>query len=230
MKGTNCVYITSDAIIDYPLSLCKYIISHSNMDKEYEENVFSKYINKPKLFDMNLFKFKRCYGFEHIASMIMSEENHKFCRELVEGLVFKGYLTEALFDDDYKYIVLTDTTKRLIRGSSILGEGKLISNTVRPMIGTVQEKEFLKSTFKNITIDDRPPEEVDTDSYGRFIFGDYREAIKYKYNCPRSIVLMNYRENMDPNNIERLHPEVVVELGDIHNLLVMEAYDIKKEN
>lgn len=225
MEGTNSIYITSDAIIDYPLSLCLYFLDHKD---EYMYELPS-FLDKNK-FDLNLMKFKRMYWIDYIGDLIVQKEDKPFARVLIDGMISK-IVHKDLFGSNYKYIVFTDTVKRFINGSNLFGGGNLISKTIKPLdgIGIKEEIKFLQETFENINIDTTPPEEVQTDKYGRFIFGYYKEAIRYNFNAPRSIVFMNYRENMDPNNINRLHPEAVIQLGDIHDLRVMEAYD-KKEN
>ena len=67
---------------------------------------------------------------------------------------------------------------------------------------------------------------VDTNNYARIVVGDFYDATKYIIDKPNSIMVMNFRDNFEDDDISNLIPELVISLGDISNISIYTAYDV----
>ena len=66
--------------------------------------------------------------------------------------------------------------------------------------------------------------DVDLTKYNRVIVGNYKHALMYDYPGPKSIVVLNFSENYSEDDFTLLSPELVINLGDIHDVEIMSAY------
>ena len=58
------------------------------------------------------------------------------------------------------------------------------------------------------------------------------EIIEYTLLEPKSILILNFRENFTDEDSTMLRPELVINLGDVHDINVISAYrdeDIKQK-
>ena len=69
-----------------------------------------------------------------------------------------------------------------------------------------------------------PASEIDMGKYSRLITGYYKNALMYELEEPKSILIVNFRENFTEKDITMLQPELVIRLGDIHDIQIISAY------
>ena len=84
--------------------------------------------------------------------------------------------------------------------------------------------DFLHSIDRSITTTISTREDIYMGKYARVIVGHYSSALKYNFEEPKSILILNFRENYNAKDNTLLHPELVINLGDIHDIRVISAY------
>ena len=60
--------------------------------------------------------------------------------------------------------------------------------------------------------------------YGRLIVGDVMDSLEYVFEEPKSIVTLDFRENMSKDDITLIRSEPIIMLGDINEFTVISAY------
>ena len=74
----------------------------------------------------------------------------------------------------------------------------------------------------NIIVCER--KDVDMSNYGRLVVGTIDHALEYELEEPKSILILNYRDNFIDKNCTQLKPELIIKFGDIHDINVAQAY------
>lgn len=218
-KGFNSILFDFDSIIDIELSIIRY------MDADYFEKYDLPWLNK-KLFGswktVPELAFRRMYGIEDLFRMMINSSS---------GLNYYKTMIDIWNRDkqsiiDRKLTVTTDILD-LLKAYRLAGDG-VIKTTVR-VSDSVEESHIKKLSPSTSTIISNR-KDVDTSIYTRIIIGNYRSIFEYVLKEPKSIVILNYRDNFTDDNIELLRPELIVNFGDIHDISVISAYkEIKND-
>lgn len=211
-EGHNCVLFDFDSIVDIQISIIKW------MAVEYRDYPIPTFDKHAIICDsIDEMKFKRLYSSEGLFKSIIKDPDMKpRFREIIASFI-KEYEEEIIG----KYAEFTAMVP-LISAYSKAGNG-IIKSTIR--CDNEFQNEFVEKNVKGYTsIIVSPREEVDTSKYGRIISGDAFEIMKYKFHDPKSVVVLNYRENFSPKDITLITPELLVNLGDIHTVEAISAY------
>ena len=115
----------------------------------------------------------------------------------------------------------------LIRAYAKAGNGT-ISTAIR-CSDEIEEK-CIRSFDKDVNIETCERKDVDMSKYGRLIIGDAMGAMEYTLKEPKSIVVLDFRENMAKDDITLIRPEPIVMLGDINEFTVISAYRSVNKN
>lgn len=230
-SGFNSILFDFDSIVDKELSLVKFIMINTLNGTIGDKIDFENYKITLKRFDkqgMESLKYHRIHNdFGLIRNMIEGDQD--ISEDEIFNLIDKNYYKnekEILFE----YASVTDMIK-LIKAYKRAGEGVIKTSIV---CENDIEKEYIvksniASSVSNILQCDRG--DIDTSKYTRFIIGSYKSALKYKIydeEEPKSILLLNFRENFTKNDSTLLRPELIISLGDIHDIRVTYAYDDNK--
>ena len=125
-----------------------------------------------------------------------------------------------------KYAFKTNAT-RLISAYSRVANGDVIKMAV--YCENEAQKRFIALEFPGVVIESGKREDVDISKYNRIIVGNYKHALMYSYPSPKSIVVLNFSENYSKEDFTLLSPELVINLGDIHDIEVMSAYTTSQD-
>lgn len=216
MSSHNSIIIDFSAIVDIEISIIRFIINTCDFkdDPEFMHRVND--INK------NL-KFARTFNPKGIIREVFHGPNDSYLTDHLKYLEdrdkFYNSKEEEILNND-NYVMITDI-KHLISAYAKTGDGT-IKTTLR--CDNNLQYNFLKSKFPNSTILMTPLESIDMSEYARIISGDYRNLLKVNYPGPKSIVITNFRENFTDEDISMLRPELIINLGDIHDIKVIPAY------
>lgn len=211
-KGFNSVLFDFDSIIDKELSYINYLVN------EYRDTAID-WLDKNKLICTNIrdWQYQRMYGPEGAFESVILDESMK-------NNSLK--ILHALFNRDEKEVLKEyahpTAMQVLIKTYKKAGDG-VISTAVR--CDNEVQAEYVKRVLKdttNIEICDR--KEIDMSKYGRLIVGNYRDALEYKLSEPKSILVLNFKENFDEKDSTQLNLELVIKLGDINDINVASAY------
>jgi len=139
--------------------------------------------------------------------------------------IYREYEKDILVE---KYAYLTQM-HILISAYKKAGEG-----TIRTAVRCKNDIQaaIIEKIIPGVVIEKCKPEEVDMSKYARLICGNYKIALMYKLNEPKSILIVNFRENFMENDITKVQPELVISLGDIHDIKLISAFaeDDNKED
>ena len=211
-KGFNSILFDFDSIVDKEISLIKFFAG------EYRESAtIDDFINIRSIPDDTILKFRRMFGTEDLF------------RSLLVKLVDKDrydQLINLFFDRDQKDIfengyAFTTSMTILISAYKKTGNG-IIRTAVR--CDNEYQKDFVRSLDRDIPIIIKERKDVDMSKYGRIIVGQYSSALEYRFDEPKSILILNYMENFDSKDNTLLNPELVISLGDIHKIEIISAF------
>jgi hypothetical protein len=162
-------------------------------------------------------KFERMYGSESIFRKLLVRQEDKDRYETLINLFFERDQKD-IFEGDYAFKTAMLT---IISAYKKAGNG-MIKTAVR--CDNQNQVDFLRTIDRDIVafISDR--EDVFMSKYGRLVVGHYASAMKYNFNEPKSILILNFRENYNSKDNTLLNPELVINLGDIHDIRVISAY------
>lgn len=218
-NAINSILIEMDALIDYKLSYINNLIhtGRINATDNFNKDLMNMDINTLKFYRMNYPK--------KLSRLIMNKD--KWDDDTAED-VFNLLLErdhDDIFSDNYKYVITTDIS-RLISAYNKAGNG-VVKVAVRASYYSEEEIKWLNNTYSNIDVINDIPHNIDMHQFSRLIVGDYKTALEYDIEGqPKSIIVMNYRDNFDAHDISLLNPELIINLGDIHDIRVMKAYNI----
>ena len=213
-KGFNSILFDFDSIVDREVSLIKYFIG------EYRENLFmADFMDLPKAIGMinDNFKFERLYGSDDLFRSLLFHESHKNAYEELINKFFERDQKE-IYERGYAF---NTTMPILISAYKKAGNG-VIRTAVR--CDNQYQLDYIKSIDRDIVafISDR--KSVDMGKYTRLIVGNWNSALEYTLEEPKSIVILNFRENFDKQDSTILNPELIINLGDINKIEIASAY------
>lgn len=216
-KGFNSILFDFYSLVDIELSLINFIkgeyrdMELPNLDKHrilYTEDSF--------------WIFERQFGKEDLfKSLIIGDEYKSNYRDIFDAII-KENEEEILLH--YGYPTAIDV---LISAYKKAGDG-IIHTAIQ--CETEWQKKYIELKYPGTKIEFGPREEINMGNYGRLIVGDYRNALKYNLEEPKSILILNYRENFNEKDSTQLKPELIIKFGDIHDINVISAYrDMSQE-
>ena len=215
-KGFNSVLFDFSSLIDLEITAINW------MRNTFRDNVLDNF-DKHKLLYTSLdsMKFHRVYGAEDVFSSIIVHPKMKKEWSHTLYTIYKGHEKDILIE---KYACLTQMPK-LISAYKKVGDG-----TIRTAVRCSNEiqADLTKDIAPDAIIELCKPEEVDMSKYCRLVCGNYVSALQYELNEPKSILILNFRENFMDNDITKLRPELVISLGDIHDIQVVSAFEESK--
>ena len=210
-EGQNCILFDFDSIIDIHISVIKWMAVEF---KEYQLPMFDKY----KIMNMSIeeMKFERLYSTEGLFRSLIKDPTMKpRFREIVDEF-YNKYEEEIITHAEFTIM------PTLISAYKKAGNG-IIKCFVR--CDNELQKKFVEDNVSGSpTVFVSSREEVDTSKYGRIISGDAFRIMEYKFYDPKSIVVLNYRENFSPKDITLITPELLINLGEIHSVEAISAY------
>lgn len=208
-KGFNSILFDFDSIVDVEITIIRWLAhnyKHTALD----------WFDIPMAASTSLtdLKFNRTYGRRDLfESFIISDEYKAKHKELIKALL------DEYEEDILKFAVKTSVSD-LLKAYKMAGDG-VIKATVR--CETKAQVDYITSNFGSpIERNARP--DVDMGKYGRLIIGDALGALEYKLHEPKSILVLDFRENFTDDDITLLRPELVINLGDINDIRVISSY------
>ena len=217
MIGDNSILFEFYSIVDKELSALLYIFDNEEYFKAVDVFDFNQ-IDRFKSLSINDLKKERMYGCVDIFKSIIKDKNQN--HRVLLNYFYDRYGLEIL---QKKYMVFTDITK-LISAYTKVADG-IIRSTV--LCENVVQKNVVDNFIMQVkTILTSSRLSVDTNNYARIVVGDFYDATKYIIDKPNSIMVMNFRDNFEDDDISNLIPELVISLGDISNISIYTAYDI----
>lgn len=213
-KGFNSILFDFDSLIDKEISLIKYFIG------EYRENVFIlDFMDMPKAMSLNNdnLRFERLYGSDDLFKSLLFHQSHK---DQYEELIKQFFERDQkdIFEKGYAF---QTTMPILISAYKKAGNG-IIKTAVR--CDNQDQVDYLKKIDRDINAFISERKDVNMSLYGRLFVGNWQTALEYEYEEPKSIVLLNFRENFDKKDSTILKPELIINLGDVNKLEIASAF------
>ena len=211
-KGFNSILFDFDSLLDKEITMLEFLRRTYKPD---DLVWLSPDLWKDKIQNM---EFRRMHGRESLfKSYVMADDYREKYKNIIEGF----FTDEPIEKDMLQYAHLTALI-HLVTAYLKTGNGT-IQTTIR--VSNKLEQDFVRSKIsENIPIIVSQSRDVDMSKYGRLIIGDWRTGLKYRYGEPKSILITNFRENFMDDDINILSPELVINLGDIHDIQVISAY------
>lgn len=211
-KGFNSILFDFSSIVDLEISAINW------MRDTFRDNILDNFDKHRLLYtSLDNMKFHRVYGVEDVfSSMIINPRMKKEWPQTL-GTIYKEYEKDILVK---KYACLTQMPV-LISAYKKAGDG-IIRTAIRCSNDT--QVSLIKEISPDASIELCKPEEVDMGKYARLICGNYATALQYELNEPKSVLILNFRENFMENDITKLRPELVISLGDIHDIQIISAF------
>lgn len=217
-KGFNSILFDFSSIVDIEISVIKW------MRNKYRDSVLENFNKHDLLYkSIDLMEFYRSYGVEDVFESLITNQTMKQKSNEILMAIYTEYENEILT----KSCAHLTHIINLISAYRKAGNG-VIKTAVR-CDNEVQAK-FLKSIIPEIFIETCQPKDVDMGKYSRLITGSYKNALMYELKEPKSILIVNFRENFTENDITMLNPELVISLGDIHDIQIISAYSKDNDN
>lgn len=210
--GYNSILFDFYSLIDMKLSYINFL---KNEYKDHSLNGFDK--NKIMNMDIEQWKFNRIYGVTDIFSSVLTDDVLLKHSDTVFDSLYRRD-EEIIFKNQYS--VLTSMVD-LIKAYKKAGDG-IIKTTIR--CDSYEQKTFIENIIDKPTVIVQDKTKVNMSNYTRLVVGYYKDALKYILNEPKSILVLNFRENFTKDNMELLNPELVINLGDINDIQVVSAY------
>lgn len=217
-KGFNYILFDFDSVIDKEISLLIYFYKAHRFSEK-----MSKFMQIRQLVGVQpkTLEFGRMYAKTSLFQELLISQEDKDRYEVLMELFFERDQKD-IFDTQSAYLT---SSLSLISAYRKAGDG-VISTAVR--CDNKDQVDFLKSLDPNINAFISKIEDVDMSKYARLIVGNYKTALKYNLNEPKSIVVLNFSENFDQRDRTLLQPELLINLGDIHDIRVASAYQEEK--
>ena len=213
-KGFNSILFDIDSIVDKENSLLKFFYI------TYKDSIhMDNFMDISKLIGVSndTFKFERMYGQESIFRKLLLRQEDKDRYETLIDLFFERDQKD-IFDSKCAF---TTAMLTMISAYKKAGNG-IIKTAVR--CDNQDQVDFLHTLDRDIIAFVSTREDVYMGKYGRLIIGHYSSALAYNLDEPKSILILNYRENYNVKDNTLLNPELVINLGDIHDIRVISAY------
>lgn len=215
-KGFNSILFDFTSLIDMEITAINWI-------RDVFRDSTLENFDKHKLLytKMDDLKFHRVYGAQDLfQSMITNPNMNKYWMNTLTTIYSQH--EKSILSEKYACVTQMPT---LISAYKKAGEG-IIRTTVR--CDNDIQASLAAHLAPDASIEICEPDKVDMSKYGRLICGNYLEAIKYILNEPKSILILNFRENFTENDITKLRPELIISLGDIHDIQVISAFPEKE--
>ena len=208
----NSILFDFYSLVDRELSVIKILAG------EFRETALLNFDKHAVLYTSNLdWKRARTQNKRDVfKSVITSDELKSNSDTLLESL-WNEY--EELILNKYAF---KTSVNRLISGYNRIANGTVIKMAV--YCENKIQSDFVTKEFPYVSIETGKREDVDLRKYNRIVVGNYRHALKYRYPSPKSIVILDFKENYSTNDFTLLNPELIIKLGDIHEIEVMNAY------
>lgn len=213
-KGFNSILFDFDSIVDRESSLLKYF------HRVYGDSIhMDNFMDIGQLIGVSndTLKFERMYGKESMFRKLLIKQIDK---DRYEELI------NLFFDRDQKDIFdtcCTFTTAMITMISAYKKAGNgVIKTAVR--CDNQEQVDFLHTIDRDMIAFISKREDVNMAKYGRLIVGYYASALEYNLDEPKSILILNFKENYNADDNTLLNPELVINLGDIHDIRVISAY------
>lgn len=214
----NSVLFDFYSLVDRELSVIKFLAG------EYRETALENFDKHKVLYTSDLdWKLARTQSKEDVFKSLMIGDEFKQQSDKVLDTLWTEYERCILG----KYAFKTNAT-RLISAYNRIGEGGIVKMAVYCENET--QKKFVAQEFPKMLIETGERKDVDLTLYNRVIVGNYKHALMYNYPSPKSIVVLDFNENYCENNFTLLKPELVINLGDIHDIEIMSAYVTNQDN
>lgn len=210
--GYNSILFDFYSLIDIKLSYINFL---KNEYQDHSLNGFDK--NKIMNIDIEQWKFNRIYGVTDIFSSVLTSSTLLKHSDTVFDSLYRRD-EEIIFKNQYS--MLTSMVD-LIKAYKKAGDG-IIKTTIR--CDSYEQKTFIENIIDKPTVIVQDKTKVNMSNYTRLVVGYYKDALKYILNEPKSILVLNFRENFIKDNMELLNPELVINLGDINDIQVVSAY------
>lgn len=222
MTSSNNVLFDFSAIIDTEMSIFKFLLKNRDIACELKEVI-------------DIDKYNICREKVHTEKSLIYDRTqgpHGLLREFIKPMKLNEYLSlrDALYSS-LQDVLLTDEYAEFTRARIVISAYNKTGNGIiqSTILCSSEEKKFLqKHIHANYLIDIH--ENIDMSNISRIISGDFRNLLKVKLNGPRSIVILDYRENFLEEDITIPRPELVITLGDIHDIKVFQAYNLAEIN
>lgn len=202
-KGFNSILFDFYSLIDVKLSSIKYIIGENKInDIDFVDS--RTFLNCS---DNELIK-RRYTARAFLANNKNDDEFFKFFKENKSIILKKYAFTTSIF-------LLANAYKKAGNGiiqTSVHCEDDDEANYIRselPLMDTIE-------------IGDR--KSIDLSKYGRLIIGDYKNALEFEPNEPKSMLIADFNENFNTKDSTQLKSELIIKFGDIHDIAIISAY------
>lgn len=217
MATTNNVLFDFSSIIDIEMSIFKFLLK--NRDLAYELN---------DIIDID--KYNACRSKVHTEESLIYDRTLGSCgllRQFIKPMKLNEYLSlrDTLYES-LNDVLLTDEYAEFTRAKTVISAYNRAGNGIiqSTILCTAKEKNFLQKYIQaNYLVDTH--ENIDMKNRSRIVSGDFRNLLKVNLEGPRSIVILDYRENFLEEDITMLRPELVITLGDIHDIKVFQSYN-----
>lgn len=208
----NSVLFDFYSLIDKEISTIKFLAG------EYRETALQNFDKHRVLYTSDLdWKLARTQNKDDVFKSLMIGDEFKQHSESVLNALWADYEMCILG----KYAFKTNATT-LISAYSKIGRGDIVKIAV--YCENEAQKKFVTQEFPSVAIETGERKDVDLTKYNRVIVGNYKHALMYDYPGPKSIVVLNFSENYSEDDFTLLSPELVINLGDIHDIEIMSAY------
>lgn len=215
-KGFNSILFDFTSLIDMEITAINWIRD------VFRDNALENF-DKHKLLYMKMedMKFHRVYGAQDVFQSMISNPSMRKDWPHTLASIYTKY-EKDIFSEKYACLTQMPT---LISAYKKAGEG-IIKTTVR--CDNDIQAEFTSRIAPDASIEICEPENIDMSRYGRLVCGQFGQAIRYILNEPKSVLILNFRENFMENDITKLRPELIISLGDIHDIQVISAFPEKE--
>lgn len=215
-KGFNSILFDFTSMIDMEITVINWIRDN------FRDNALENFDKHKLLYTgMEDMKFHRVYGAQDVFQSMISNPSMRKDWPYTLAHIYTQYEEEILTE---KYACLTQMPT-LISAYKKAGVG-IIKTAVQ--CATDIQADLVSKIAPDAIIEMGEPENIDMSRYGRLICGDFGQALRYSLNEPKSILILNFRENFMDNDITKLRPELVISLGDIHDIQVISAFPEKE--
>lgn len=213
MKGQNSVLFEFGSIVDKTLSvieyLRKYIKEYGEIDG-FDVSKIGDNLKFRRMFDYNCSLFNAC----------CTSDIFKNNSDAILNALYKRDSDIILFDKDNPPVFTN--ALNLIKSYISVGNNSIFNIAVR--CDTDEEEKCINEINQSIKVERCNRHDINMDLYGRIVCANYKEAMEYNIDSPKSIVLMNFSENFETSN--ELKTEFIIALGDINEIKVMQAYNL----
>lgn len=212
-KGFNSILFDSDSIIDIEISMIRYF------DNLIDRNVFDQFkdiVDEDKISRFQStteLAFKRMYDPLDLIKYILRDRSMDYNKFMYN--TWDSHKKSIL-----RFAFNTDAAD-LISAYFAAGNGTI---STKILVQDQDEESYIKRLIPIAETIMSSREDVDTSKFGRIIVGDFRNLFKYKFHEPKSILLLNYRDNFSDLDMKLLRAELVINFGDVHDISVMPAY------